>query len=63
MSRTYNRKYYLIREVKKLKLEVSHDAGQRRILVPYYRQEEVKNNKYLCELRDKHSYGVETTLE
>ena len=60
---TYDRKYYLIREVKKLKLEVSHERGERVVLIPWERQVEVKNNKYLLELRDKHNYGLQTELK
>jgi hypothetical protein len=60
---TYNRKYYLIREVKKLNLEVLHEGGERAVLIPFDRQHEVKNNKYLLELRDKHNYGLQTELK
>lgn len=63
MSTTYDRKYYLIREVKKLNLHVSHAHSQRTVLIPYNRQEEVKENKYLCELRDVHNYALQTKLE
>jgi len=59
---TYDRKYYLIREVKRLKLQVLHDQNERTVLIPFNRQEEVKDNKYLLELRDKFNYGLQTIL-
>lgn len=63
MSTTYDRKYYLIREVKKLKLKVSHAKSERNVFIPFDRQEEVKDNLYLKELRDKHNYALQTALE
>ena len=55
---TYNRKYYLHRRIKKagLKLVI---AQQKTIVVASNKVNEVKGNKYVSELQNNHSYGVQ----
>lgn len=59
---TYNRKYYLIREVKKAGFILREHKNERTIKVVFNKQYEAKRNKYVQELRTKHQYGVQITF-
>lgn len=60
---TYNRKYYLHRQVKKAGLNLKLEKCHKTIQVPPGEIPTAKENKYISELRDKYSYGVQTIIE
>ena len=60
---TYNKKYYLHRQVKKAGLNLKLETCHKTIQVPPGEIPTTKENKYISELRDKYSYGVQTIIE
>ena len=59
---TYNRKYYLIRQIKKAGFELFECKNERTIKVPFHKHRVAKQNKHVQELRTKYQYGVQITL-
>ena len=59
---TYNRKYYLIRQIKKAGFVLVEQKNERTIKVPFQQHRVAKKNKHLQELRTKYQYGVQITL-
>lgn len=56
---TYNRKYYLHRQIKKSGCRLLLTNIQRTILIDPAKTEEIRHNKYVGELHNKYSYGVQ----
>lgn len=59
---TYDRKYYLIREIKKAGFKLHEHENERTIKVPHEMQDVARKNKHVQELRIKYQYGVQITL-
>lgn len=59
---TYDRKYYLIREVKKAGFELHEQNNERIIKVHHTKQAKAKRNKHVQELRTAYQFGVQTIL-
>ncbi len=60
---TYKRKYYLHNKVKLSGFKIDLNKTERTILVPDHRCTEASENKYIDELKNLHSYGVQLTKE
>lgn len=55
---TYDRKYYLIREIKKAGFSLQKNEG-RIIGVPLHLAEAARTNKHVRELQKNYQYGVQ----
>ena len=58
---TYNRKYYLIREIKKAGFELVSRKCERIIYITPEMVEAASKNKYLRELQQKYDFGIQLT--
>ena len=56
---TYDRKYYLHRQVKKAGFDLLLDETHKTILVPPRLNIKAKTNRYVAELQKNHQYGVQ----
>ncbi len=59
---TYDRKYYLIREIKKAGFSLTKKNEGRTILVPPHLVAVAKTNKHVLELQRNYQYGVQTII-
>ena len=59
---TYDRKYYLIREIKKAGFELVKSEVERIIIVPFDKERQARLNKYVRELQNKYNYGIQLTI-
>lgn len=58
---TYNRKYYLIREIKKDGFNLVSKKRERIIYITPEMVDVAAKNKYLRELQQKHDFGIQLT--
>lgn len=58
---TYNRKYYLIREIKKDGFNLVSKKRERIIYIIPEMVDAAAKNKYLRELQQKHDFGIQLT--
>lgn len=58
---TYNRKYYLHRQVKKAGCSLHLEETHKTIFLSQEDAKKLRNDKYLRELEQKHSYGIQIT--
>lgn len=56
---TYNRKYYLHRRVKQDGFSLELERTHKTIAIQPEQIDPAKQNKYVAELQEKHSYGVQ----
>ena len=63
LANTYDRKYYLNRKAKALDLDLRLEKTEKTIEITAAEVEKVRGSKYIRELMEKHSYGVQMRLE